>query len=548
MRRATSILAASLLLIWSMPANADKPDPDRVIVKFRDGAAERGKSALRAAGATILLELGEHNAAAAHVPPRALEALQKNPNIEYIEQDHPRYPMAQTTPYGIPMVQANQVSDANAALRTVCIIDSGYAISHPDLDSDSSVTGTNDSGTGNWYDDTCSHGTHVAGTIAALNNNVGVLGVMPGGKARLHIVKVFNGTNCGWAYSSSLVNALSVCRNNGANVVSMSLGGSFSSTTENTAFQNAYNAGVLSVAAAGNGGNTRKSYPASYGSVISVAAVDSSKVVADFSQKNDAVELAAPGVGVLSTVRPGTGRDDSLSVGTTSYEAIGMDGSPNKSGTGGLVDCGLGTSTCSGASGKVCLIERGTISFADKVLACQSGGGVAAVIYNNTSGSLNGTLGGTATNIPSVGITAADGANLKSKLGQSATVTTKTGGDYAFYDGTSMATPHVAGVAALVWSHNPSWTNEQLRTALQASAEDLGAAGKDNAYGYGLVRAKAALDLLNGGGSGGGGDDGGGGGGGGGGCDLGQKGDACTADSDCCSNKCTGKAGAKTCK
>ena len=81
----------------------------------------------------------------------------------------------------------------------------------------------------------------------------------------------------------------------------MSLGGNLSSTTENSAFQSAYDAGVLSVAAAGNDGSTRKSYPASYASVISVAAVDSAKVVASFSQKNDAVEIAAPGVGVLST-------------------------------------------------------------------------------------------------------------------------------------------------------------------------------------------------------------------------------------------------------
>ena len=82
----------------------------------------------------------------------------------------------------------------------------------------------------------------------------------------------------------------------------MSLGGSFKSRFEETAFKDAYNAGVLSVAAAGNGGNTSYSYPASYSSVVSVAAVDSNKVVADFSQKNSQVELAAPGVSVLSTV------------------------------------------------------------------------------------------------------------------------------------------------------------------------------------------------------------------------------------------------------
>jgi hypothetical protein len=89
-----------------------------------------------------------------------------------------------------------------------------------------------------------------------------------------------------------------------------------------------YNNGILSIAAAGNAGNTAKSYPASYASVISVAAVDSAGVVASFSQKNDAVELAAPGVAVRSTVPMGTGtNEESLSVDGATYEAIALDGS-----------------------------------------------------------------------------------------------------------------------------------------------------------------------------------------------------------------------------
>jgi subtilisin family serine protease len=96
-----------------------------------------------------------------------------------------------------------------------------------------------------------------------------------------------------------------------------------------------------------------------------------------------------------------------------------------------------------------------------------------------------------------------------------------TASDWAFFDGTSMATPHVAGVAALVWSYHSSCSNDQIRAALQASAKDLGAAGRDVAYGFGLVQAKAAVDYLNanscsgGGGDTGGGDTGGDTGGGG---------------------------------
>jgi serine protease len=59
-----------------------------------------------------------------------------------------------------------------------------------------------------------------------------------------------------------------------------------------------------------------------------------------------------------------------------------------------------------------------------------------------------------------------------------------------------MATPHVSAVAALVWSYNTSWTNARVRKALEATAEDRGAAGRDNYYGWGIVRAKNALDYA----------------------------------------------------
>ncbi len=74
-----------------------------------------------------------------------------------------------------------------------------------------------------WNNDQCGHGTHVAGTIAAANNNLGVIGVSPG-KVSLHIVKVF-GDDCAWSYSSTLVDAAQRCQAAGAKVISMSLGG-----------------------------------------------------------------------------------------------------------------------------------------------------------------------------------------------------------------------------------------------------------------------------------------------------------------------------------
>jgi serine protease len=494
------LLVASLAVAHgAAPAQETESQDGRYLVQFKNfrGAA----ASVRAAGGTPLVELGPQSAIAAYLPAQALAGLRRNPNVALIEADPRRYPMAQTVPYGIPMVQANQVSDDSAGNTTVCIIDSGYHRNHEDLSNSANVTGTSNAGSGNWYEDTCGHGTHVAGTISALNNTLGVLGVAGNDRLRLHIEKVFNGPSCGWSYSSSLVAALNSCRSNASTprlVVSMSLGGSTSSTVESNAFQDAYNAGVLSVAAAGNAGNKAKSYPASYPSVISVAAVDSSGNIASFSQQNNQVELAAPGVGVLSTVPFAA---SSVAVGSATYLGENIEGSARTTATGLLADGGL-CGSAGGWNGRVVLCERGgNLSFATKVANVKNGGGAAAVIYNNVSGGFAGTLNGTST-IPAISIAREDGLAMKSgSIGQSATVNNSggAGSGYAYYDGTSMATPHVSGVAALVWSKAPSKTNAQVRAALQATALDRGATGRDNAYGYGIVQAKQALDALGGG-------------------------------------------------
>ncbi|KFZ38215.1 peptidase S8 [Shewanella mangrovi] len=482
------VAALALLLSWSLSA----AESERYIVSYKTGAGPSVKALLKANGATLKLDLAKHNAAAVTMSANALKGLQHNPNIEFIEQDVKRYPLMQTQPYGIGMVQADQVSDAEAGNMTVCIIDSGYDIEHEDLAANN-VSGANDpDGTGNWFEDQNHHGTHVAGTIAALNNSVGVVGVNPSGQLNLFIVKVFDAD--GWAYSSSLIHALDTCQIAGANVINMSLGGSFKSRAEERAFSNADKAGILSVAAAGNDGNSRSSYPASYASVVSVAAIDSNKQRASFSQYNSQVELAAPGVLVQSSVPMNTGEVADLIASGQAYEAIPMDGSPTLSSAGAMVDCGTGESFCD-ASGKLCLIERGNINFSAKVLNCQTSGGSGAIIYNNAPGNFSGTLAGVVTGIPSVSISASDGAALLASLPANASLTTAVG-SYAFFDGTSMATPHVAGVAALVWSHFPQCSNSQIRSALQATAEDLGTSGRDNETGFGLIQAKAAVDYL----------------------------------------------------
>jgi serine protease len=134
-----AILLSAAVFLFSGMALAQGPDPDRFIVKFAEGKGPQGRALLLGANAELLLELGPQNAAAARIPAQALAGLANNPNIEYIERDPPRYPMAELLPYGVPMVQADPYgSDAgrlgpgNHAPK-ICIIDSGYDSKHEDL-------------------------------------------------------------------------------------------------------------------------------------------------------------------------------------------------------------------------------------------------------------------------------------------------------------------------------------------------------------------------------------------------------------------------------
>lgn len=527
MKRSSAFLVLALLTAITLsllgPATAyGAPEQARVLVQFQPGRRGAAEQALRGVGAQFHYAFDELNTFAVSVPAQALQGLSRNPNVVLIEEDAPRYPVevaassaaapaaagSQVTPYGIDMVQARDVWDADrddvadagaptGAGITICIIDSGLYTGHEDL-SDVAVGGY--ASGGDWNTDRNGHGTHVAGTITAQNNSVGVVGVLPG-TADLYIVKVF-GEAGEWVYASTLLDAANRCAANGARIISMSLSGTRASSTERRGFDRLYSQGVLSIAAASNDGGTSYAYPAAYASVVSVAAVDESLVVADFSQQNDDVELAAPGVGVLSTV-PYLDRS-LLTVGGVEYGANHIEFSARGVVSGALVNGGLCDSV--GAwTGQVVLCERGVISFYDKVINVQNGGGVAAVLYNNAPGNFFGTLGdGNSSTIVGISLSQEDGQYLvANRLGSTAAVASEwiyPSNNYEYYDGTSMATPHVSAVAALIWSADPTATNAEVRQALTATARDLGPAGRDHAYGYGLVQAADALAYLGGGG------------------------------------------------
>lgn len=497
-----SVLCGILLMTsTSLFAQADT---SRVWVGFKPAGADRLEQALLQAGAEIHHRFGELNAFALTIPTTALKGLSNNPNIVSIEEDPQRYPDAQQVPYGIDAVQARDVWDANrdnildanaptGSNRMICVIDSGIKSDHADF-AGVNIVGGYPTG---WDFDDCGHGTHVAGTITAGHNDQGVVGVNPG-TTSLYIVKVFSGTSCGWSYSSDLVNAAQQCQAAGAHIINMSLGGPVPSNYESQAFANLENnGGMLSVAAAGNDGSTQFSYPASYDSVISVAAIDENNTVASFSQKNNAVELAAPGVGVLSTVPWAT--VSTITVAGTTYEGIPIQYSAEGDVLGALADGGLCDNT-QNWSGQVVLCQRGSISFYDKVMNAQNGGANGVVIYNNVSGSFTGTLGtGNSSTIPAISLSQEDGTLLLSHLGESANLIytfNPYGSGYEAWNGTSMATPHVSGVAALVWSADTSATNADIRALLAQTALDLGSSGRDNSYGFGLIQAADAWQQL----------------------------------------------------
>lgn len=327
------------------------------------------------------------------------EFLSALPGVRYVEPNYLAFAFA--TPndpsygqqYGLARIQANLAWDIWQPQRTVyiAIIDTGIDSNHPDLTnkmrrhSGGAIYGYNTlNNTTNALDDN-GHGTHCAGIAAAeINNGIGVAGVAAWNPAvansrnyvQLMPVKVLSSSGSGSL--DSVARGITWAADNGAHILSLSLGAGSGAQQLQDAVNYAWNRGCLVVVAAGNGGSSSPQYPAYYTNSIAVAATDSTDTLASFSQYGSWVDIAAPGVSILSTY-------------------------------------------------------------------------------------------------PS--------------------------NQYRSLSGTSMACPHVAGAAAVLWSHNASLTNAQLRSALETNVDPYQPySGRTIAQGAGRLNVYRALQAVGGGG------------------------------------------------
>ncbi len=333
-----------------------------------------------------------------------LAGLKADAGVEFAEEDQqvsasvlPNDPYLQSSGswgqaypdlWGILKIGAPAAWDTNTGAGIlVAVVDTGIDYNHPDIVANMwpalgydfiGATHTNPVQSNDPIDHQ-GHGTHVAGTIAAVGNNgIGVIGVA--WNARVMAVKGLDDEGIG--LDSTLAPAIQYAADNGADVINASWDGPGYSQTIADAVSYAYNLGAVFVAAAGNDSeDARDFYPGGLWNAITVAASDPNDELASFSNSGSKIDVTAPGVDILSLQASGTN---------------------------------FGTTVSAG---------------------------------------------------------------------------------YSRASGTSMAAPHVSGLAALILAQNAGYSNEDVRQALRVSATDLGAPGYDLSYGYGRINAAAALEV-----------------------------------------------------
>ncbi|HEX8153907.1 MAG TPA: S8 family serine peptidase, partial [Thermoanaerobaculia bacterium] len=427
-------------------------------------------------------------------------------NIDFVRQ---------TIGWGVDAVNAREVWPYSRGEGVnVVVVDTGIDTHHPDLAPNyaggyNTYTRTNDP-TDDHY-----HGTHVSGIIGAADNGFGTVGVAP--KVRLWAVKALakNGFGSDENIAAAIDWAIAKKEELGGNwIMNFSLGSIFPSRFEAAAVLRGDDAGILMIAAAGNRAIPQVDYPGGYPGGVPIGAVDAASERAEFASYGAGLQLSAPGVGVPSTV-PVDSIDyaEVLLENGTTFKAWAHNGGPLGDATGKLVYCNLGNPEDFPAEvrGNIALIRRGQIQFRVKARNAKAAGAAGVIVYNNQefedmefwtflACGADGTEPcdedkGFAFPL-TVGVSMRDGERLLEQAGKVGAGITHRMDDYLVANGTSMASPHAAGVAALLWSLAPNATNEQIRLAMKLSAKDLGTVGWDMNYGYGMINALAAAKLL----------------------------------------------------
>jgi subtilisin family serine protease len=223
------------------------------------------------------------------------EILQEHNKIATMKDD------SETIPWGIHSIGAylaQEYSTDGKSIR-IAVLDTGIS-KHNDLQVMGGVSFVDEIAS---YSDDHGHGTHIAGTIGALSNQIGVIGAAPG--SEIYSIKVLD--KQGKGTYSQVIKGIEWAIKHDMHIISMSFGGTEYSQALEDVIREAANRGILVVAAAGNqgDGDEMELYPARYDEVISVGAVDSSHVITNYSSTGSGIDLVAPGLEILSTTTDG---------------------------------------------------------------------------------------------------------------------------------------------------------------------------------------------------------------------------------------------------
>ncbi|WP_075981631.1 S8 family peptidase [Bacillus massilinigeriensis] len=277
-------------------AHAHAPK-ENVIVVFKD---EIDKKAITSVNGEINQTYDNIPVLIGEVPEAAIPLLKKDKDIQSVELDQQVKISGQIQDWGMQKIHAQQAWNANLTGKGVriAVVDTGIS-PHPDIKMTGGVSIT--SYTRSYYDDN-GHGTHVAGIIGAENNHFGTIGVAP--DADLYAVKVLDQEGNG--YVSDIISGIDWAITNKMNIINLSLGAAYDSYALHQVVDRAYKNGILVVAAAGNYGRVDGTgdtvmYPARYDSTIAVSATDPNNIRGNFSATGNTIEVAAPGVDILST-------------------------------------------------------------------------------------------------------------------------------------------------------------------------------------------------------------------------------------------------------